>query len=58
MANDLNIALIDNATHNAEFKVTLSKIEEIAHCIHDCEWDSGDEIYAYMKECIIESSST
>ena len=35
-----------------KFEVTLELLEEMAECIHRCEWVSGDEIAAYMKSCV------
>ena len=39
-----------------KFEVTLELIEEMAECIHDCSWVSGEEIAAYMKSCITSGS--
>ena len=38
-----------------KFEVTLELIEEIAQCIHDCSWVSGEEIAAYMKATITDT---
>ena len=35
-----------------KFEIELDLIEEMAHCIHDCSWVSGDEIAAYIKATI------
>ena len=35
-----------------KFEVTLEDLEDMAECIHDCSWISGEEIYAYMKSCV------
>jgi hypothetical protein len=35
-----------------KFEIDLSLIEEMAECIHNCSWVSGEEIAAYMKSCI------
>ena len=35
-----------------KFEVTLEVLEEMAHCINDCSWVSGEEIYTYMKGCV------
>ena len=35
-----------------QFNVDLELIEQMAECIYDCSWVSGDEIAAYMKACI------
>lgn len=40
-----------------KFEVTKELIEEMAQCIHDCSWVSGDEIADYMMACITESDS-
>lgn len=48
----MEIKLIDNATQGVKFEVTLKLLEEMAHCIHDCSWVSGEEIAAYMKSCV------
>ena len=38
-----------------KFEITLELIEEIAQCIHDCSWVSGEEIAAYMKATITDT---
>jgi len=35
-----------------KFGVSLELIEEMAQCIHDCSWVSGEEIAAYMKSTV------
>jgi hypothetical protein len=35
-----------------KFEVTLELLEEMAHCIHDCSWVSGEEIAEYMKATV------
>lgn len=50
--NELKIELIDSATQNVNFEITLELLEEMAHCINDCSWVSGEEIYTYMKSCV------
>lgn len=35
-----------------KLEVTLDLIEEMAECIHNCSWVSGEEMAAYMKSCI------
>ena len=40
-----------------KFEITLGLIQEMADCIHDCSWVSGEEIEAYMKSCITDSAS-
>lgn len=37
-------------------EVTLDLLFEMAQCIHCCNWESEDEIYAYMKACVTGSS--
>ena len=36
-------------------EVTLELLEEMAECIHLCNWNSIDEVYAYMKACVTNS---
>ncbi len=50
--SELKIDLIDSATQGVKFEVTLELLEEMAQCIHDCSWVSGEEIYTYMKGCV------
>lgn len=52
----MNIELIDNATQGVKFEVTLELLEEMAQCIHDCSWVSGEEIAAYMKSCVTDGN--
>ena len=35
-----------------KFELDLELIHEMAQCIYDCSWVSGDEIAAYMASCI------
>jgi len=35
-----------------KFNVTLALLEQMAECIHDCNFESSEEIYEYMKSCI------
>lgn len=39
-----------------KFEITLELIEEMAECIHDCSWVSGEEIAAYMKSCVTDGN--
>ena len=39
-----------------KFEVTLELIEEMAHCIVDCNL-SGEEACEYMKSCVTENGS-
>ena len=48
----MNIELIDNTTQGVKFEITLDELQDMAECIHDCSWVSGEEIYAYMKSCV------
>ena len=52
----MKIDLIDNATQGVKFEVTLELIEEMAECINDCSWVSGEEIAAYMKSCVTDGN--
>ena len=54
--SELKIDLMEHATQGVEFKVTLELIEEMAKCIYDCSWVSGEEIAAYMKSCITDGN--
>lgn len=33
-------------------EVSLELLEEMAECIYLCNWNSIDEVYAYMKSCV------
>lgn len=39
-----------------KFEVTAELLEEMAQCIHDCSWVSGEEIAAYMKACVTDGN--
>ena len=52
----MKIDLIDNATQGVKFEVTLELLAEMAECINDCSWVSGEEIAAYMKSCITDGN--
>ncbi len=40
-----------------KFEVSPGLIDEMAKCIHDCSWVSGDEIATYIKDCITGSDN-
>lgn len=54
---ELKIDLIDNATQGIKFEVTLELLEEIAELMHNCEWVSIEERFAYIKSCVTNSNN-